>query len=384
MQWIAGTALSRSVVRVDSQARPCDVRETIAQTRATHAAVFQGEECRGVVSAAEVLKYAPRRPFGAMLPPRAPATFTCDMPLDEAVRRLAGSEVDAAVVFDEGGSFAGVVTHQSLLTALLARNEELAERETKLRTVLDELAQSGRISTMGEMASGLAHELNQPLAAIVAYVDACQELVESGRMDGQQLSTVLRSVSSQAERAGQIIHRMRKMIRRTQPVRTGMNVNDAVREVVELLEAEARQAGAAIDLDLADDLPQIEADFLQIQHVVLNLVRNGVEAMKRVPADQRRLVIATGRTAAGEVEIAVHDLGDGLGGARPDQLFEPFFTTKPGGTGLGLSISRTIVEAHGGRISMTANSPRGATARFTLPPGSGKAVHDETTDRVHR
>src|SRR5439155_22819942 len=111
----------------------------------------------------------------------------------------------------------------------------------------------------------LAHGLNQPLAAIVAYVDACQELLESGRMDVRQLLEVLRSVSSQAERAGQIIHRLRKMIRRSQPVRTSMSVNDAIREVAAVLEAEARHAGVTIDLVLQDQLPEIPADFLQVQ-----------------------------------------------------------------------------------------------------------------------
>src|SRR5882672_7948178 len=122
---------------------------------------------------------------------------------------------------------------------MIEQQQALAGSEAMLRAVLDKLAYTGRISTMGEMASGLAHELNQPLAAIVAYVDACQELVESGRINNQQLIDVLRAVSGQAERAGQIIHRLRKMIKRSQPVRAVMSVNDAVREVSELLDSEA-------------------------------------------------------------------------------------------------------------------------------------------------
>src|SRR5205807_3682015 len=159
--------------------------------------------------------------------------------------------------------------------------------------LLDELAHVGRISTMGEMASGLAHELNQPLAAIVAYVDGCQELVDSGRMHSSELKDVLRSVSSQAERAGHIIHRLRQMIKRSQPVRAQMNVNDAVREVADLLEGQARQSGVAVQLELDENLPEAAADFLQIQQVVLNLMRNGFDAMANIPREQRQLAVET-------------------------------------------------------------------------------------------
>jgi len=256
-----------------------------------------------------------------------------------------------------------------------------AERQS--RRLLDELAHTGRISDMGEMASGLAHELNQPLAAIVAYADACQELVESRRMDAVQLAEVLRSVSSQAERAGQIIHRLRKMIKRSQPVRAPMSINDAVREVTVLIETEARQSGVTMHEDLALDLPETEADFLQIQKVVLHLMRNGIEAMTDAPGGHRQLTVATRLTPRVEIEVAVCDQGTGLAGDAAERLFEPFFTTRTNGLGLGLSISRTIVEAHGGRIWITPNSTRGVTARFTLPASGGKVPDVRPTDRIH-
>jgi two-component system sensor histidine kinase TtrS len=202
-------------------------------------------------------------------------------------------------------------------------------------------------------------------------------------MNTPQLTEVLRSVAGQAERAGQIIHRLRKMIRRSQPVRASMSVNDAVREVALLLDAVARQASVTIELDLREDLSEIEADFLQIQQVIQNLMRNGLEAMADVPHNQRRLTITTERMAAG-IEIAVSDGGHGLAGAAAEQVFEPFFTTKTGGLGLGLSISRTIVEAHGGQIWMTPNSPQGITTRLRLPVGGGKVDPDADADSVHR
>ena len=297
---------------------------------------------------------------------------------ESITRALAGDEF-TAVADIRGRTYECLCSpsrgSQGEVTGMIGVATDVTERrqaELQSRRLLDELAQAGRISTLGEMASGLAHELNQPLAAIVAYVDACQELVESGKMDAPQLSAVLQSVSGQAERAGKIIHRLRKMIRRNQPVRADMSVNDAIRDLTEIMEAEARRSGVVVVLELAANIPEVAADFLQIQNVVLNLMRNGLEAMTGAAADLRRLAIATRRTAAGEVEVAVCDLGHGLKGATPEQVLEPFFTTKPNGLGLGLSISRTIVEAHGGRIWMTSNEPRGVTAGFTLPPGSGK------------
>src|SRR5262245_5839814 len=299
--------------------------------------------------------------------------------ITDSIRRALAGERFTAVAEIRGRTYeclcSPTVGEQGEVTGMIGVATDITERrpaELQLRRLLAELAKTGRISTLGEMASGLSHELNQPLAAIVAYVDACLELVESGKMDNQQLAIVLRSVSNQAERAGQIIHRLRKMIKRSQPVRAPMSVNDAVREIAVLLESEARQADVTVNLELGDGLPDIAADFLQVQQVVQLLVRNGLEAMVDVPTDRRRLMIATGPRPSGEVEIAVRDLGRGLAGASAEQLFEPFFSTKTKGLGLGLSISRTIVEAHGGRIWIAPNDTHGVTARFTLPAAAEK------------
>jgi C4-dicarboxylate-specific signal transduction histidine kinase len=252
------------------------------------------------------------------------------------------------------------------------------------RRLIGELAHAGRISTMSEMASGLAHELNQPLAAIVAYVDACQELVESGRMNSEQLIEVLRSVSGQAERAGQIIHRLRKMIKRSQPVRSAISVNDAVRDVAEILHDEAQEGNITVQLELGEHLPEPVVDLLQIQQVLLHIVRNGLEAMSGIAADRRLLTISTSRTPAGEVEVAVRDQGEGLPDDVAGRVFEPFFTTKTNGLGLGLSISRTIVDAHGGRMSIAPERACGAVTRFILPASPGEATHGPDSNRVHR
>jgi C4-dicarboxylate-specific signal transduction histidine kinase len=249
----------------------------------------------------------------------------------------------------------------------MAQQQDPVARQQQLLDKHVRLSHMGRINAMGEMASGLSHELNQPLTAIVAYVDACQELIESGRITNQQLTDVLRSVSTQAERAGQIIHRLRKMIKRCQPERSISSINAAIREVALLKESVARQTGVTVDLDLDDELPGIPVDFLQIQQVMLHLMDNGIDAMEHTGGGPRRLAISTGRTSDDEMETTVCDQGCGLTDEAASRLFEPFFTTKTDGLGLGLSISRTIVEAHGGRLWLSPNPEQGVTARFTLP-----------------
>jgi PAS domain S-box-containing protein len=239
--------------------------------------------------------------------------------------------------------------------------------ERQMRRLLAELAHVERVSTMGEMASGLAHELNQPLAAIGAYVDACLELVASGRIEPRQLVEVLRHVSAQADRAGQIIHRLRRMIKRSHPDWALTSVNDAVREVAELIEPRVRHAGVHLHLELADALPQVSADFLQIRQVVLSLIQNGLDALRDAPPERRSLAVSTRLEAGGEIETAVCDRGCGLTEQSAKRLFEPFFSTRPDGLGLGLSISRTIIEAHSGKIAVTPNRDHGVTAHFSLP-----------------
>ena len=238
--------------------------------------------------------------------------------------------------------------------------------EEHAREMQNQLAHVSRLSTMGEMASGLAHELNQPLAAIVAYADACRELVESGRMAENQLLEVLRAVSSQADRAGKIIHRMRNMIKKSEPVRARIQINDAVREVAGLLEPEVRSKGASLRLEFSEQLPDIWADVVLIQQVLLNLMRNGLDAMIGTDLAARELTVFTRRVADGSVEVAVRDRGRGIDRDDADRLFEPFFTTKAEGLGMGLSISRTIIEAHGGRLWFAANPEGGVTVRFVL------------------
>jgi PAS domain S-box-containing protein len=247
-----------------------------------------------------------------------------------------------------------------------------------------ELAHVARLSTMGEMASGLAHELNQPLAAIIAYADACQELVESDRIEQAQLLDVLRAVASQADRAGKIIHRLRNLVKKSHPVRTSIQVNDAVREVAALLETEIRHAGAQVHLHLDSGMPAITGDFIQIQQVILNLMRNGLDAMSEAGLSAPELEVSSRITDDHRIEIAIRDFGRGISQENLGRLFEPFFTTKAEGLGMGLPISRTIIEAHGGRLWLTPNETTGMTARIVLPIVDGRMLNDSGTDGLHR
>jgi len=355
MESRVAAAVSSRVVRVDRQSLVGDARARINQCRATHVAIVEADRCLGILSVEETLSCPAQQPFSEFVPAQPPAGISCDRPLDEAARLLK-ADVDALPVLDERGLFVGLTTRASLVSALVEQNtsllkekqqlldrqeclqQEITERlgaERQARHLLDELSHLGRISTMSEMASGLAHELNQPLAAIVAYVDACQELVESGRMNSEQLTEVLRSVSGQAERAGQIIHRLRKMIKRSQPVRAPVDVNDAIRDVARLFESDVREANVTLLLELGDDLPEIAADFLQIQQVVMHLMRNGLEAMSSVAPDRRYLTIATGRTPTGEVEVAVRDLGNGWRMTWPAGSSTHFLRRRPMDSGWG-------------------------------------------------
>jgi PAS domain S-box-containing protein len=229
-----------------------------------------------------------------------------------------------------------------------------------------ELAHVARVSTMGEMASGLAHELNQPLTAVVNSAQSALNRLRSDTGVRQDVLEAIELASAQALRAAEIIRRLADFVQKHEPRRSSCNFNDAVREVVNLMAHEVRDQGVRIRLELAVDLPLVRADNIQIQQVILNLVRNGIEAMSEMPAGQRLLQIQTS-VVGDAVEVAVRDRGSGLTPETRERLFTPFYTTKPHGMGMGLSISRSIIDAHGGRLWTTSNPDLGTAFHFTLP-----------------
>lgn len=234
----------------------------------------------------------------------------------------------------------------------------------------EDLAHVLRLATMGEMATGLAHELNQPLAAIVSYTQGCSRRLRAGDGDVSAVVHAIDCATQQGQKAGEIIKRMRDFARKRSPQTSAVDVNLLVRNAVAMLAGEARKAGVSLDLHLARDLPALRADAIQIEQVVINLVKNACEAAHQAPAGRRVVEVATQSARAGEIEVCVRDSGPGLSVDAADRIFEPFFTTKPGGMGMGLSISRSIVGAHGGRMEVRANPDAGVTLAFVLPVGT--------------
>lgn len=229
----------------------------------------------------------------------------------------------------------------------------------------DRLTRVSRLAILGEMAAGVAHELNQPLAAIANYAQACDRLLAAPGTDVNEVREALRQITGQAVRAGEIIRRLRSLAR-PQDSPEALDVNTLLRELRDLIECDARAHEVALRWDLAAQLPAVRADRAQIQQVVLNLVRNAVEAIEQAGAQTRCLTVRT-RHPPGEVEIEVADSGPGV---HPDvraSLFHPFCTTKAAGTGLGLAISASIARAHRGTLAYHPNDPQGACFVLRLP-----------------
>ncbi len=247
---------------------------------------------------------------------------------------------------------------------------ELRRAEERSRQHQAELAQALRVRTLGEMASEVAHEINQPLTAIANYAQACLLRLRAGHATAEDLLEDIGQIAVQAERTGEIIRRMRNFVRRGELRQEPADLNALVREAAAFAEAEARRHGVTVQLDLAPTRLDVMADTIQIEQVILNLVRNGVEAMDGQDG-ARRLIIRTAHAGAEGVEVAVLDTGPGIDGRHMEQVFNPFYTTKPNGMGMGLSISRSIIQAHGGRLWATRNADRGMTFVFRLPHPDG-------------
>jgi len=252
-----------------------------------------------------------------------------------------------------------------IISQILDRTD-VVEAEMEARQQRARLAHVARLGTMGEMAAGIAHELNQPLAAIANYTQACQRLLALGTIDSDELGDVLKRVTAQARRAGDVIHRLRAFVRRHTTERKLHDVNVLVEEILPLVELDARSHEVELTLDMPEGLPRVQCDGIQLQQVLLNLTRNAVEAMG--PVDRvKKLSISTRAQGDDELELAVMDTGEGVPENLIDQLFEPFFTTKPEGMGLGLSLSRSIVEAHGGALRYDSGPEGGSIFRILLP-----------------
>jgi two-component system sensor kinase FixL len=259
----------------------------------------------------------------------------------------------------------------NVTTGVMLSGEDITDQrraESEAHKALERMNSVSRLATMGEMAAGISHELNQPLAAIANYAQACVRLLRGPAADIPEIMGALEQISGQALRAGEIIRRIRSLVRNEDVRREAQDINDLIREVHGLLASDARVHDGKLALDLTTPLPKVTVDGVQIQQVLMNLVHNAFEA--QTPEHDGaafEVRIATRSTDAGDVEVSVSDLGPGLGGEMEQKIFEPFFTTKATGTGLGLAISRSIIKAHDARLGYRANQPRGACFYFVLP-----------------
>ena len=287
-------------------------------------------------------------------------TEDLELPLLCADGSVVDVSLNVSAVRDDQGR---LVCSRAILRDITAKKQA----EARIQDQEAELAHVTRLSTMGELATGLAHEINQPLAAIAAYAEGAAIRIRGGNIDEERLAQVVDRISADAHRAGEIIRRLRTFIHKREPVRTQVDVNELVTDVAHFLAVDTRRRGVAIGFDLADDLPRLYGDAIEIQQVLLNLIRNGFDAMEANEPVDRRLTV---RTRVGEdatVEIDVVDRGHGISEGNESQLFVAFFTSKDNGLGMGLAISQSIIESHGGRIWATSNIEGGATFHISLP-----------------
>src|SRR6476660_918252 len=251
---------------------------------------------------------------------------------------------------------------------VLERTSQLMLASEALREAQAELAHVNRITTMGQLAASIAHEVNQPIAGVVTNADAALRWLGHRPPDLEKVQYSLDEIIKDGNRAGDVIGRIRALIKNVPPRKDCLEINEAILEVIALTHGEAVKNSVSLQTQLAAGLPRIQGDRVQLQQVILNLIVNAVEAMSGVSERSRELLISTGKDSSG-VLVAVQDSGPGLNPKSFDRLFDAFYTTKPGGMGMGLSICRSIVEAHGGRIWASRTAGPGATVQFTLPEG---------------
>ncbi|MEA3106206.1 MAG: hypothetical protein QOI88_811 [Gammaproteobacteria bacterium] len=253
---------------------------------------------------------------------------------------------------------------------------DLTERkhvEGVLRDAQTNLAHVMRITTLGELTASISHEVSQPLAAIVNAAAACQRWLGGSTPNLDEARSAVEWITKEANRASEVIRRVRALANKTDIEKVPLDVNDLVREAIALVQRELTSHLVSLRMEFAPALPMIPGDRVQLQQVIINLVMNGIEAMQSVTDRPRELMIRSGRDETHRVLVSVTDCGVGISADNADRLFNAFFTTKPSGMGMGLSICRSIMEAHGGRLWATANIPRGATLQFTLPVNADTA-----------
>jgi signal transduction histidine kinase len=264
-----------------------------------------------------------------------------------------------------------LLTETSTLYADVARSAA-RESERRFREMQMELAHANRVATMGQLSASIAHEVSQPIAGAITNARAALRLLDAEPHNIDSFRRALERIVRDGNRAGEVVDRVRALVKKAPPRKDALDINDAMIEIVRLTQGEAAKHGVSTQTQLASDLPSIEGDRVQLQQVMLNLIVNAIEAMGAAPEGARHMLITTTRTDA-DVCVAVQDSGPGIDAANLDGIFGAFYSTKPDGLGMGLSICRAIIEAHGGRLWATSE-PEGALFQFTLPTRTGPAA----------
>ena len=303
--------------------------------------------------------------------------------IDTAIREGRDFKMDSRIVLPDGSvKHVHTVGHPVFnesgeLTEFIGVVMDTTERkrsEEALREAQAELFRVARATTMGELTASIAHEVNQPLAAVVTNANACLRWLNARTPDLDEARTAAQRIVRDGNRASDVIARIRGFLTKGEPVTVQLDANDVVREIIMLTQGEVLRRAASLLTELADGLPAVSADRVQLQQVLLNLMMNALDAMSAVADSPRVLRIRTNTYESAAILVAFQDSGVGLNPEQMERLFEAFYTTKPEGMGMGLSISRSIVEMHGGRLWATPNDGPGATFQFTLPIEQGGAV----------
>src|SRR5712672_3232253 len=269
-------------------------------------------------------------------------------------------------VFDASGEFRGYRGTGADVTALRTVEAEARENERRYREAQLELAHANRVATVGQLTASIAHEVNQPITAAITYALAARRWLSAEPPNFHEADDALSLIVREGNRAGEVVGRIRALIKKAPPRKDAVEINDAILEVIALTRTEAANNSVSVRTQLAEGLSCVQGDRVQLQQILLNLIINAIEAMRDVGEEERELLISS-RSEPDGVSVEVRDSGPGFASAALDRVFEAFYTTKPGGLGLGLSICRSIIEAHNGRLWASPNVPRGAIFSFIVP-----------------